>query len=112
MKQQGPSNLAKMTPSQLCVGVPLYSLRSKLSCSQKTPAWLRHCQVANLQLGNVAWEPGNLAMSKGSLSALGCLSLPTLPSSFLKVAQGQQLLGLAHLGWQPGNVDFAAFSDD
>ena len=28
----------------------------------------------------------------------------------LKDAQRQQLLGLAHLSWQPGNVDYAAFS--
>jgi hypothetical protein len=27
----------------------------------------------------------------------------------MKGAQRQQLRGLAHLGWQPGNVDFAAF---
>jgi hypothetical protein len=27
----------------------------------------------------------------------------------MKGAPRQQLLGLAHLSWQPGNVDFAAF---
>jgi hypothetical protein len=28
----------------------------------------------------------------------------------MKGAQGQHFLGVAHLSWQPGNVDFAAFS--